>query len=111
MSLGSDEECGSELNVTTCCSNCSGGIISYVHTDVLAPEKATQNKRRRVVREVSEYVRKKLQDSLLEARKSIMSSSPGYQMLGHNFVCPDQIILDICVNAKYLASMTWTCSF
>ena len=105
MSLGSDEVCGSELGATTCCSNCSGGVIPYVDTDVLAPEKATRNKRRGVVREISEDVGKKLKDSLLGARKSIMSSSPGYQMLGHNFVCPDKTISDICVNAKYITNV------
>ena len=88
-----------------CCSNCSGGHIPYPQVDVLVPGKSSRAKRPPTVRVVSEQLQESLREHLVQARNSILLANPGYRMLGHNFVCPDSVIDDICCSAKSICSV------
>ena len=90
---------------TNCCSNCSGGKIPHIRTDVLVPAKSERTKRPPAVRVISEELRKCLQQQLNKAREDFMSLNPGFQMLGSSFVCPDSVICTICVNANFIISV------
>ena len=94
-----------------CCSSCSGGTVPYVHTDILNPLRSHRPKRVPSVREVPQEMLKGLEQQLKEARDDITTSTPGLEMLGAQFVCPDAVIASICSNINTITSISDLNSF
>ena len=99
--IGSSEElCQNEMCFDVCVP-----VVPYPNLDILKPGKTQRHKRRTVVHEIGEVISERLKTRLLEEREKIMDENPSYRMVGHNFVCPDAVIAELCKQAKYITSV------
>ena len=89
---------------SSCCSNCCGGVVPYPELDILQTGRATRTKRNVRLREVPEEMVVSVQQQLMKARSSFISSSPGLKMLRPDYVCPDDVISSISSSLDYIQS-------
>ena len=66
---------------------------------------ASQRKRRRAVRRVSDDDMKLLRRRLFDERTAFLNEHPGLGMIGSSFVCPDVAIEEICAQAKFTGTV------
>ena len=83
--------------VNGCCDVCSPAVTLSSRLDVLQPI-VTRQKRRRVVRSVSD----ELKENLMSVREEVYKEMPSFRMVGISFFCPESTIDKLCREAKFI---------
>ena len=91
----------SDRELNSCCDVCSE-VPSNVSFELLGGSVSQKRKRRVAVRVVDEDLEAELRARLLKEREQYLELHPSYKMIGADFVCPLDVINDLCSRARFI---------